>query len=429
MATQVADSPPQARVRGPALALKKCLRKPKLLRPAAASLKSKAPAASPAVKTKPLSDILAGALARAGSQSTIHPLDTIKVKMQAGVQAAAAAKGQAVSMHARVHKGLSKFAKLVPPVGGRVSASGAVTAQQHASYLGRKGSSALNKVGGLYRGVGGAATGAGIAIGAYFAVYGAASNAIVRLTKGREISPGMVAFLAGAIAAGGSSVVKVPLAVCIRSVQAGVYPNVFAAQRQIVRAAGVRGLFTGFWPTLLEDVPDMAFKFAMYEGLRELHTKFTNRPTTAQEDLLIGGASGCFAAGATTPLDVIKTRMMCAASSRPSVASAAASVMKEGKGISGFFVGIGPRAVSNGINTAVFFMFFEALRVYFKNRESNRALAAEARKAAQAARVARLEKQQEEQQNFLLVEYHEGVPQPLGASLSTSHAKVGRKRL
>merc|ERR1711871_1624420 len=252
--------------------------------------------------------------------------------------------------------------------------------------------------------------------------YGAASNAIVRLTKGREISPGMVAFLAGAIAAGGSSVVKVPLAVCIRSVQAGVYPNVFAAQRQIVRAAGVRGLFTGFWPTLLEDVPDMAFKFAMYEGLRELHTKFTNRPTTAQEDLLIGGASGCFAAGATTPLDVIKTRMMCAASSRP-------SVMKEGKGISGFFVGIGPRAVSNGINTAVFFMFFEALRVYFKNRESNRALAAEARKAAQAARVARLEKQQEEQQNFLLVEYHEGVPQPLGASLSTSHAKVGRKRL
>merc|ERR1711871_673156 len=249
--------------------------------------------------------------------------------------------------------------------------------------------------------------------------YGAASNAIVRLTKGREISPGMVAFLAGTIAAGGASVVKVPLAVCIRSVQAGVYPNVFAAQRQIVRAAGVRGLFTGFWSTLLEDVPDMAFKFAMYEGLRELHTKFTNRPTTAQEDLLIGGASGCFAAGATTPLDVIKTRMMCAASSRPSVASAAASVMKEGKGISGFFVGIGPRAVSNGINTAVF----------FKNRESNRALAAEARKAAQAARVARLEKQQEEQQNFLLVEYHEGVPQPLGASLSTSHAKVGRKRL
>ena len=202
----------------------------------------------------------------------------------------------------------------------------------------------------------------------------------------------------------------------------------FAAQRQIVQAAGVRGLFTGFWPTLLEDVPDMAFKFAMYEGLRELHGKITHRSSTAQEDLLIGGISGCFAAGATTPLDVIKTRMMCAASSRPSVASAAASVLKEGKGLPGFFVGVGPRAISNGINTAVFFMFFEALRVYFKSREAHRAVAAEARKAAQAARLER--QLQQQQDNFLLVEYHEGVPQPaLGASLSTSHTNVGRKRL
>merc|ERR1719271_495255 len=83
MATQAADAPPQARARGAVQALKKSLRKPKLLRPAAVSLKSQAApaaAASPGVKTKPLSDILAGALARAGSQSTIHPLDTIKVK-------------------------------------------------------------------------------------------------------------------------------------------------------------------------------------------------------------------------------------------------------------------------------------------------------------------------------------------------------------
>merc|ERR1712072_1555064 len=121
--------------------------------------------------------------------------------------------------------------------------------------------------------------------------------------------------------------------------------------------------------------------------------------------------------------------MMCAARSRPSVMSAAASVLKEGKGLSGFFCGIGPRAVSNGINTAVFFMFFEALRVYFKNRESQRVLAAEARKVAQASRLSRQQQQQQQQDNFLLVEYHEGVPQPLGASLSTSHTNVGRKRL
>lgn len=50
------------------------------------------------VDTKPASDILAGAVARAASQSTIHPLDTLKVRMQAG-------------------GGVSKFARLVPPAG------------------------------------------------------------------------------------------------------------------------------------------------------------------------------------------------------------------------------------------------------------------------------------------------------------------------
>ena len=66
------------------------------------------------------------------------------------------------------------------------------------------------------QGVVGAASGAGIAIGAYFAFYGAASNLLARHT---EMNSSGVAFVAGGIAAAGGSVVKVPLAVCIRSVQ------------------------------------------------------------------------------------------------------------------------------------------------------------------------------------------------------------------
>ncbi len=37
---------------------------------------------------KPLHDVVAGALARAISQATIHPIDTLKVRMQAGAKAA-----------------------------------------------------------------------------------------------------------------------------------------------------------------------------------------------------------------------------------------------------------------------------------------------------------------------------------------------------
>jgi hypothetical protein len=214
------------------------------------------------VATKPASDVFAGALARALSQSTIHPLDTLKVRMQAAGNAAtsAAVSGGAAAARAAPPaasvRGLSKFGQLVPPPvhGPDFKAMSAGLAS-------------------LYKGVVGAASGAGIAIGAYFACYGVACNVISAHT---DLSPSAVAFVSGGVAAAGSSVVKVPLAVCIRSVQAGVYPNVFAAASSITAKAGPRGLFTGFFPTLLEDVPDMAVKFAAYESLRQLHKQVNN---------------------------------------------------------------------------------------------------------------------------------------------------------
>ena len=206
----------------------------------------------PRVDTKPASDVLAGAMARAASQGTIHPLDTLKVRMQSQ-------GGKAVK------RPLSKIGKLIPPAG----ADAAQTAAKAQKAMSR----AIPKVASLYRGVIGAASGAGIAIGTYFAFYGAASNMLSTSTK---LAPGQIAFVAGGMAAAGGSVVKVPLAVCIRSVQAGVYPNVFKAAGAITEAAGVRGLFTGYLPTLLEDVPDMAFKFAAYETLRQVHRRLNH---------------------------------------------------------------------------------------------------------------------------------------------------------
>lgn len=56
------------------------------------------------VDTKPASDVIAGAVARAASQGTIHPLDTLKVQLQSG-------SGRASKPN------LSKISQLVPPQG------------------------------------------------------------------------------------------------------------------------------------------------------------------------------------------------------------------------------------------------------------------------------------------------------------------------
>lgn len=298
------------------------------------------PAAAPKVALKPASDVFAGALARAASQSTIHPLDTLKVRLQtAGRTGGGAGPPKVVRM--APPPGLSKIGQLVPPPAG-----GAVVLAPLAPAF--DGRAALAGIASLYRGVVGAASGAGIAIGAYFAFYGVACNALARHT---DLPPTSIAFVGGGIAAVGSSFVKVPLAVCIRSVQAGVYPNFFAAGRSIIAAAGVRGLFTGYAPTVLEDVPDMAIKFAAYESMRQVHrTVYNGRPATVPEDFAMGATAGALAAAATTPLDVIKTNMMCNAASRPTMMGAASLVLQQG-GPAALFRGVGARALSNGINS------------------------------------------------------------------------------
>lgn len=50
------------------------------------------PPPPPSNAEKPLNDVVAGAMARAASQGTIHPLDTLKVQMQVGKRAQQACK-------------------------------------------------------------------------------------------------------------------------------------------------------------------------------------------------------------------------------------------------------------------------------------------------------------------------------------------------
>lgn len=324
-----------------------------------------------AVKGKTMTDVLAGGIARAASQSTIHPLDTLKVRMQVKRPGAAAPTVAPKTAPAVVSAG--KYGV------------GAGTAKPNLMGVTSSAASRVTKqLGSLYKGVGGAASGAGIAIGTYFAFYGATSRA---LQENTNLSLPTIAFLAGAAGAIGGSIVKVPAAVMIRSVQANLYPNVIVAGKSIVKKAGIKGLFTGYLPTLIEDVPDMAVKFAAYESMRQMHSKVTGREKTEKhEDLIIGGVAGALAAGSTTPLDVIKTRMMVCAGSGLNAVTAAKQIFADG-GAKGFMLGCGPRTLSNFINSGIFFVFYEAIRVAIEEQEKRWATATAAKEQARMERA------------------------------------------
>ncbi|KAF9165102.1 hypothetical protein DFQ26_000601 [Actinomortierella ambigua] len=131
-----------------------------------------------------------------------------------------------------------------------------------------------------------------------------------------------------------SSVIKVPREVITSRLQTGYYahvenvnaPYVFKA---VLREEGPRGLFRGFLSTTARDCPFMVILFTTYENFKAFHTRnmmpppqplstdpnvLANSPVEvkipAMTSTLFGGISGFLAGYFTTPMDVVRTRIM-----------------------------------------------------------------------------------------------------------------------
>lgn len=78
----------------------------------------------------------------------------------------------------------------------------------------------------------------------------------------------------------------------------------------MLAAEGVRGLYRGFGGTILREIPFTCLQFPVYEYLKQSMAG-VGEPTWWQA-ASAGSIAGSFAAAVTTPLDVIKTRIMLA---------------------------------------------------------------------------------------------------------------------
>ena len=136
------------------------------------------------------------------------------------------------------------------------------------------------------------------------------------------------------------------------------------------------GLYRGYGITLMREVPFAFIQFPLYEKFKVLWGEYQGYNTSPLQAAACGSISGGIAAGLTTPLDVIKTRLMLGSDRAGvpyhGVKDVIQRLMNEesssggsgGKwnGSSIFFRGIQPRVMWISIGGFVFFGAYESFR-------------------------------------------------------------------
>ena len=121
------------------------------------------------------------------------------------------------------------------------------------------------------------------------------------------------------------------------------------------------------------NVPYTAIHFATYESAKGFLSRSGSR---ADEGLAVqlgaGGLAGGLAAAATTPLDVVKTRLQVLGAAEPGrrrSALAVAAELRAAEGLKGFARGLGPRVATLSLGSSVSWCVYELAKRQLAARE------------------------------------------------------------
>lgn len=136
---------------------------------------------------------------------------------------------------------------------------------------------------------------------------------------------------------------RIPCEVLKQRLQAGLFDNVGQAIVGTWQQDGLKGFFRGTGVTLCREVPLYVAGMGLYAESKKLAQHLLGRELEAWETIAIGALSGGIAAVVTTPFDVLKTRMMTAPHGQPISTSMVAFAILRHDGPLGFFKGALPR--------------------------------------------------------------------------------------
>lgn len=217
---------------------------------------------------------------------------------------------------------------------------------------------------GVYAGLASAAAGSFPNAALFFLTYETAKPFYTQHLDGKvhDAAPQM---LAGATGEAMACLVRVPTENVKQKMQARLFETTGDALRSIRKNQGMAGFYTGYGTTLLRDAPFSMIQFPIWEHLKLMVADYTERPVRPYESALCGSVSGAFAAGVTTPLDVVKTRLMLGADANGVQYKGMFNTMSRiytTEGGKALFSGVGPRVMWIAIGGGVFFGMYETAK-------------------------------------------------------------------
>lgn len=218
---------------------------------------------------------------------------------------------------------------------------------------------------GVYKGLGAAALGSAPGASLFFSTYEFMKQKLGNYPA--FLPPAGVHMLAASSGEVMACLIRVPTEVVKQRMQAGLGTSISSTLKSIMAIDGIGGLYKGFGITLMREIPFSLVQFPLYEKMKSTIAYLTNRPTHSYESAICGSISGGIAAAVTTPLDVIKTRLMLGSDAAgipyKNALDTFRRVAAEGGSTNGsikvLFSGVGPRVMWISIGGFVFFGAYE----------------------------------------------------------------------
>lgn len=222
---------------------------------------------------------------------------------------------------------------------------------------------------GVYSGLLSAALGSAPTAAMFFVSYETTKSTFTTFQASPKWQPfgHMTAACVGEVSA---CLLRVPVEVVKQRTQALNMGSSLTSFRHTLATEGLKGFYRGYFSTVMREIPFSVIQFPFWESMKLMWSKKTGEPITAWQSSICGAVAGGTSAAITTPLDVVKTRIMLAESGSEiasgSIRNTMAQIFRE-QGVKGLFAGIAPRVLWISIGGSIFLGVYEKVKIVLRS--------------------------------------------------------------